>query len=434
MNRVVNYQQSQKLFEEAVRYLPGGVNSPVRSCQAVGGGPVFVKKGRGARIWDEDGNEYLDYVGSWGPLIFGHCPALIKNAVLAALENGSSFGAPTAQETRLAKLISATMPSMEMTRLVNSGTEASMSAIRLARAFTGRERIIKFTGGYHGHADSLLVAAGSGVLTLGIPGSPGVPKALAELTLTLPYNNPEAPAAAFKAYPGQIAAVIVEPVAGNMGVVPGTPEFLSALAGLCREHGALFICDEVISGYRLGLGGAQGLFGLKPDLTILGKIIGGGLPLAAFGGRREIMERLAPMGDVYQAGTLSGNPLAVAAGIAAIEALRAEAGIYGRLNAMSETLAWGLVKSARQAGLAACGNQIGSMSTLFFTNGPVTDFASAQKSNPKIYGAFWRGMLERGIWLAPSQFETTFISAGHIPEDIDLTLEAAAEVFRILTA
>jgi glutamate-1-semialdehyde 2,1-aminomutase len=422
-------EKSKKLYEEAVQVIPGGVNSPVRACRSVGSDPIFVERGRGARIFDADGRSYLDFVSSWGPLICGHAAPWVVKAAALALEKGSSFGAPTEAEVRLAQRLIAHYPATDMVRLVNSGTEAVMSAIRLARGFTGRDRLVKFQGCYHGHADSLLAAAGSGLATLGIPGCPGVPPALAELTLTVPYNDGPALAEIMTKFGDSVAAVIVEPVAGNMGVVPPEPDFLPAVADLARRHGALFICDEVITGFRLGLGGAQALYGLKPDLTIWGKIIGGGLPLAAFGGRREIMERLAPSGDIYQAGTLSGNPLAVAAGLASIDYLEANLSVYARLAQAGQTWADGLVSLARARGLTVCANRAGSMSTLFFTSGPVKDYASALTSDTGLYGAFWRGMLKRGVWLPPSQFEATFISSGMTPDDVDTALDAAAETF-----
>ncbi len=421
---------SKKLFAEAAQIIPGGVNSPVRACLSVGRDPIFAERGRGARIFDVDGKSYLDFVNSWGPLICGHAAPWVLQAVNEAAQKGTSFGAPTEGETRLAGLIRENLPSMEMVRLVNSGTEAGMSAIRLARGFTGRDKIVKFQGCYHGHADSLLVAAGSGVATLGIPGCPGIPEALAALTITVPYNDVPSLGAAFEKHGKEIAAVIVEPVAGNMGVVPPEPYFLPAIEKLTREHGALFICDEVITGFRLGLGGAQKQYNLKPDLTMLGKIIGGGLPLAAFGGRRDVMESLAPLGGVYQAGTLSGNPLAVAAGIAAIEYLMRESSVYGRIRQFSRRWAEGLLELAKAEGFAVCGNQIGSMSTMFFTEGPVRDYASALKSDTALYGQFWRGMIERGVWLAPSQFEAAFTSAGMIPDDIEEALSAAADTLK----
>jgi glutamate-1-semialdehyde 2,1-aminomutase len=395
----------------------------------VGHDPVFAERGRGARIFDADGQGYLDFVNSWGPLICGHAAPWVVKAAAEALGKGSSFGAPTEAEVRLAQRLITHYPATDMVRLVNSGTEAAMSAIRLARGFTGRDRLVKFQGCYHGHADSLLAAAGSGLATLGLPGCPGVPAALAELTLTAPYNDVPALTEIMAKFGDSVAAVIVEPVAGNMGVVAPEPDFLPAVAHLARRHGALFICDEVITGFRLGLGGAQELYGLTPDLTIWGKIIGGGLPLAAFGGRREIMARLAPSGDVYQAGTLSGNPLAVAAGLATLDYLAANPSTYARLAQAGKIWANGLVELARGRGLSVCANRVGSMSTLFFTPGPVRDYASALKSDTALYGAFWRGMLKRGVWLPPSQFEATFTSAGMIPDDLDTALEAAAETF-----
>jgi glutamate-1-semialdehyde 2,1-aminomutase len=423
-------KKSKNLFTEALQLIPGGVNSPVRACRAVGDDPVFIARGRGARIYDVDGNSYLDFVNSWGPLICGHAAPWMLNALTETAKKGTSFGAPTENETRLAALINRHYPSMDMIRLVNSGTEAAMSAIRLARGFTGRDKIIKFQGCYHGHVDSLLVIAGSGVTTFGLPGCPGIPAALAELTLTVPYNDVEALTAIFARHGHEVAAVIIEPVAGNMGVVLPEPGFLPTLTALTKQYGALFICDEVITGFRLHLGGAQEQFGLKPDLTILGKIIGGGLPLAAFGGRREIMERLSPTGDVYQAGTLSGNPLAVAAGLATLDYLITQSSIYGRIRAASQRFTTGLTDLARENGLLVWSNQIGSMSTLFFTGEPVRDYASALKSDTILYGAFWRGMLARGVWLPPSQFETCFTSAGFIPDDIETALDAAAETFK----
>ncbi|MEW6266449.1 MAG: glutamate-1-semialdehyde 2,1-aminomutase [Thermodesulfobacteriota bacterium] len=422
-------ETSKKLFEEARTLIPGGVNSPVRACRSVGTDPLFITRGRGARLFDADGNAYIDYVCSWGPLVLGHAHSAMVRAVTETLGRGSSFGAPTALEIRLARFICGCLPSMEMVRLVNSGTEATMTAVRLARGVTGRSRIIKFDGCYHGHADSLLVAAGSGVATLGIPGSPGVPDEVARLTLSLPYNDLGPVREAMTRYAGEIAAVIVEPVAGNMGVVPPGEGFLAGLAQVCRENGSLLIFDEVITGFRLGLGGAQALYGVDPDLTCLGKIIGGGLPVGAFGGKRWIMSQLAPEGKVYQAGTLSGNPLAMAAGLATLEALKADPGIYERLDEISATLSQGLGDLARKHGHEVWGNRVGSMSTLFFTSGPVTDYASALEADTRKYARFYRGMRQRGIYLAPSQFEATMVSAAHAPEDIDLTLAAADLVF-----
>jgi len=428
----MSQDNSRKLFEEARRIIPGGVNSPVRACRSVGAEPLFIARGQGARIWDADGREYLDYVGSWGPLILGHAHPAVLAALGETMASGTSFGAPTALECDMARLLVDCVPSMDMVRLVNSGTEATMSAIRLARGVTGRSRIVKFDGCYHGHADSLLVAAGSGVATLGIPGSPGVPEEIAGLTLSLPYNDLEAVRAAFEKYDGQIATVIVEPVAGNMGVVPPREDFLPGLAELTRTHGALLIFDEVITGFRLGLGGAQARYGLDPDLTCLGKIIGGGLPVGAFGGKKAIMSRLAPEGDVYQAGTLSGNPLAMAAGRAAIETLRADPGLYDRLEQTSAALAEGLIERARKQGLEVSGNRVGSMSTLFFNPGPVTDYASALRSDTTRYGRFYRAMRERGVYLAPSQFEATMVSTAHGLDEVDQTLAVADQIFKYL--
>ncbi|MBW1709969.1 MAG: glutamate-1-semialdehyde 2,1-aminomutase [Deltaproteobacteria bacterium] len=424
---------SQKLFNEARKVIPGGVNSPVRACRSVGMDPVFITRGQGARLWDEDGQSYIDYVGSWGPLILGHAHPAVIAALETAISQGTSFGAPTGTEVKLAELLVECVPSLEMVRLVNSGTEATMTAVRLARGVTGRSYIIKFDGCYHGHADSLLVAAGSGVATLGIPGSPGVPEVLARLTISLPYNNLKPVKEAFQSFEGQIAAIIVEPVAGNMGVVLPQEEFLPGCAELARENGALFILDEVITGFRLGLNGAQGRFGLDPDLTCLGKIIGGGLPVGALGGKKDVMSHLAPEGSVYQAGTLAGNPLAVAAGLATIETLKADPSIYDRIEKLSQTLAEGLLKEAKKAGLAVTGHQIGSMSCLFFNPGPVTDYASAANSNLDMFACFYKAFREAGIYLAPSQFETTFVSAAHTESDIEKTLAAAPAVFKNLT-
>jgi glutamate-1-semialdehyde 2,1-aminomutase len=425
-------EKSMSLFDEAKSLIPGGVNSPVRACRSVGADPLFITKGVGSHITDADGNEYIDWVGSWGPLILGHTHPAVTQAVKSALESGASFGAPTALEVDLARLLVELVPSLEMVRLVNSGTEATMTAVRLARGITNRPRIIKFDGCYHGHVDSLLVAAGSGVATLGIPGSPGIPDEMAGLTISLPYNNEETIREAFKKYSDQIAAVILEPVAGNMGVVPPKDGFLQAVAEICKQNGALLIFDEVITGFRLGLGGAQEKYGIMPDLTCLGKIIGGGLPVGAFGGKRELMCRLAPEGDVYQAGTLAGNPLAMAAGVATLSQLKSDPGIYDRLEKTSAALAQGLLDRAKSAGHDVCGNRVGAMSTLFFTNGPVTDYASASKSDTEKYGRFFRGMRAEGVYLAPSQFEATMISAAHSDGDVKHTLDAAERVFKSL--
>jgi glutamate-1-semialdehyde 2,1-aminomutase len=425
-------KRSEELFQEALKYIPGGVNSPVRAAKAVGGVPRFIIKGRGNRITDADGNEYVDFVSSWGPLIFGHASPNIVNDVTEALKLGTSFGAPTENETILARMICECVPSIEMVRLVNSGTEAAMTAIRLARGFTGRDKILKFIGCYHGHADSLLVAAGSGLATFGVPSSKGVPASLASLTITAPYNDLDYLTQIFKLAGEEIACVIVEPVAGNMGVVPPEPGFLETIRELTHKYGALFICDEVITGFRLGLSGAQGLYSISPDLTVLGKIIGGGLPLAAFGGRREVMEHLSPLGDVYQAGTLSGNPLAVVAGISAIDRLQKEKGLYGRINYVSKAWAEGLSRLTASKGIKAVVNQAGSMSTLFFTEGPVKDWASASKSDVQLYAKYYNLMLEKGYYLPPSQFEASFISAGFMLLDADEMLYEIEDVFDAL--
>jgi glutamate-1-semialdehyde 2,1-aminomutase len=393
--------------------------------------PRFLASGKGAYVTDADGNSLLDFVCSWGPLVFGHAPEGLADLIRDTALRGVSFGAPTEAETELADLITRNFPSVDMVRLVNSGTEAAMSAIRLARGFTGRDVIVKFQGCYHGHADSLLVAAGSGLATFGVPSSEGVPEALARLTLTCPYNDTDSLTKIFELKGPEIAAVIVEPVAGNMGVVTPEPGFLEAISKLTKAAKALFICDEVITGFRLGLSGAQGLFRINPDLTVLGKIAGGGLPLAAFGGRRDVMEKLSPLGGVYQAGTLSGNPLAVAAGIFTIKRLMSEApgGFYSALAAKGSRWADGLRKLASEKGVPATVNSIGSMGTLFFTGKPVKDFASASESDTKLYARFWNLMLERGVWLAPSQFEASFVSSAHTDRDIDSALEKARDTF-----
>jgi glutamate-1-semialdehyde 2,1-aminomutase len=429
----MNMERSQRLFRRAQEVIPGGVNSPVRACRAVGTDPVFIARGQGSHIWDADGREYIDYVCSWGPLILGHAHPAVTKALEETLVNGTSFGAPTEAETLLAEMIVEALPSADMVRLVSSGTEAAMTAVRLARAATGRPCLIKFDGCYHGHADSLLIAAGSGVATLGIPGSPGIPEEVARLTLSLPYNDLAAVKEAFERLEGRIAGLIVEPVAGNMGLVLPQPGFLEGCAALAREHGALFILDEVITGFRLGFGGAQTLYGLDPDLTCLGKIIGGGLPVGAVVGKRGVMRGLAPVGDVYQAGTLSGNPLAVSAGLAVLQTLKADPGIYERIEALSKTLVSGLVEEATRAGIEVIGHRIGSMSCLFFHPGPITDYASAAHSDRERYGRAYRAFRELGVYLAPSQFETTFVSAAHTEEDIGRTLEAARRVFRDLS-
>ena len=416
--------KSEALFRRANSVIPGGVNSPVRAFRGVGGLPLFIERGEGSRIYDADGNSYIDYVNSWGPLLLGHRPAPVIEALREALESGTSFGAPTEREVELAELISKAVPSMEMVRLVNSGTEATMSALRLARGFTGRDLTIKFEGCYHGHVDSLLVKAGSGMATLGIADTAGVPKAFAETTIALPFNNVEAVEQVFAARGDKIAAVIVEPVVGNMGCVPPAFGFLEALRKLCTWHGAVLIFDEVMTGFRVALGGAQRRFGIHPDLTTLGKIIGGGLPMAAYGGRRDIMRKIAPLGPVYQAGTLSGNPLAVAAGLAMLRYLMAHPEIYVQLEARGRQITeW------TPPGVTI--NRIGAMFTFFFSSGPVTDWDSAKQCDTARFGRFFHHMLERGVYLAPSQFEAAFLSTAHTEEDIRHTVEAAREFFAI---
>jgi len=413
---------SEALFQRAQVHIPGGVNSPVRAFRSVGGTPRFIERGEGSRIFDADGNSYIDYVGSWGPLLLGHRPKPVMDALREALESGTSFGAPTGREVELAELISQTVPSMEMVRLVNSGTEATMSALRLARGFTGRDLTIKFEGCYHGHVDSLLVKAGSGMATLGIADTAGVPKAFAETTIALPFNSIAAVEQAFAERGDKIAAVIVEPVVGNMGCVPPVPGFLEALRHLCTRYGALLILDEVMTGFRVALGGAQQRFGIQPDLTTLGKIVGGGLPLAVYGGRRDVMQKIAPLGPVYQAGTLSGNPLAVAAGLAMLKHLIAHPQLYDQLEARGKQLtAW------TPPGVTI--NRVGAMFTMFFTPDPVTDWESAKKCDTARFGRYFHFMLERGIYLAPSQFEAAFLSTAHSEEDIRYTVNAAREFF-----
>ena len=424
-------EKSQQLYAEAQRYIPGGVDSPVRAFRSVGGQPLFIARGQGARIVDVDGNEYVDYVCSWGPLIAGHAHPDVVAALKAAAERGTSYGAPTELETELAKLVVAAVPSVEMVRFVNSGTEATMTALRLARAYTKRDKIVKFEGNYHGHADMLLVQAGSGVLTLGAPDSPGVPASAAANTVSAPYNNLDAVAQVFERYPEQVAAVILEPVVGNMGVIPPAPGFLAGLRELTRRHGALLVFDEVITGFRLAFGGAQALYGVTPDLTCLGKIIGGGLPVGAYGGRRDIMEMMAPVGPVYQAGTLSGNPLAVAAGLATLRLLQ-RPGAYDELERKAARLAEGIGQAASRAGVPIYQTRVGSMMCVFFTAQPVTDYVTAKTADTARYARYFRAMLENGVYLAPSQFETAFMSLAHTDDDVDRTVAAAAAAFNSL--
>ncbi len=416
------------MYAEARRYMPGGVNSPVRAFKAVGGEPVFIARGEGALIYDVDGNEYIDYVASWGPLILGHIHPEVTAALQECLARGTSFGAPTELETELARTIVEAVPAVEMVRLVNSGTEAAMSALRLARGYTGRNKIVKFEGCYHGHADFLLIKAGSGALTLGVPSSPGVPASTAANTITAPYNDLDTVEKIFAQEGEEIAAVIVEPVAGNMGVVPPREGFLEGLREITRRYGSLLIFDEVMTGFRLAYGGAQELYRIEPDLTCLGKVIGGGLPVGAYGGKREIMEQVAPAGPVYQAGTLSGNPLAVTAGLATLKVLK-RPGTYAELERKSALLASGLAAAAREAGLGATFNRVGSMLCIFFTDTPVVDYPSACTSDLARFAAFFRSMLEQGIYLAPSQFEAAFMSLAHTGEQIERTVEAARKAF-----
>ena len=421
---------SDALFARAQRMMPGGVNSPVRAFRGVGGRPFFVERAEGCRITDVDGRTYIDFLGSWGPLILGHAAPALVEAVGEALRRGTSYGAPTPGEVEMAEVISRAVPSMEMVRLVSSGTEAAMSAIRLARGATGRDAIIKFEGCYHGHADSLLVKAGSGGATFGVPDSLGVPPALAALTITVPFNDVAAVEAVMAARGREVAAIIVEPVAGNMGVVPPAPGFLAGLRKLCDAHGALLIFDEVITGFRVAYGGAQALYSVRPDLTCLGKIIGGGLPVGAYGGTHAIMERVAPLGGVYQAGTLSGNPLAVAAGLATLRALE-KPGVYQQLEAAGAKLQAGLVDGARAAGMPLTVNRVGSMLTAFFTETPVTDYASAKRSDTARYGRFFHAMLDGGVFLAASQFEAAFVSLAHGPADLDEAAGIARKAFQL---
>jgi glutamate-1-semialdehyde 2,1-aminomutase len=421
------HEKSRALFARAQQSIPGGVNSPVRAFRAVGGDPVFIDRGDHQWLIDVDGNQYLDCIGSWGPLLFGHGHRRVQQAITAALFKGTTYGAPTALEVDMAEAIRAAVPSIEMVRLVSSGTEATMAAIRVARGFTGRDVVVKFEGCYHGHADPLLAKAGSGVATLGLPDSAGVPANLTVDTVTLPFNDLEAVRALFDARGGEIACVILEPVVGNAGCIPPAPGFLEGLREITAARGAVLIFDEVMTGFRLARGGAQERFRIVPDMTCLGKIVGGGLPMAAYGGRREIMERVAPLGPVYQAGTLSGNPLAVAAGLETLRMIEEDPGVYQRLDSMGARVADGLREAARQAGVTATVNQVGSMLTLFFTDQEVTDYATAKSSDAARFGAFFRRMLERGVYLPPSQFEAAFLSAAMTEQDIDRLLAAARE-------
>jgi len=426
--------ESTKLQKRAEMLIPGGVNSPVRAFGAVGGDPLFVVRGQGSHIWDADGNEYIEYIGSWGPLILGHAAPVVIDAIAAAMRNGTSFGASTPAEPDLAELVISAFPHMQKVRFVSSGTEATMSAIRLARAYTKRKFIVKFEGCYHGHADALLVKAGSGVATLGIPGSAGVPEEFTQFTLALPYNDTDALEEAFNKFKGQIACVIIEPVVGNMGCVPPARGYLEAVRAVTSNDGAVLIFDEVMTGFRLAFGGAQELYAIKPDLTTMGKIIGGGLPVGAYGGASEIMDLVAPLGPMYQAGTLSGNPLAMAAGYAQLHYLKEHRDVYTKLDQLSSDLVAGVAAAAKSAGVPMTHNRVGSMFTWFFTPGPVTDWDSASKSDTEAFGRFFRNMLDAGIYLPPSQYEAAFLGAAHTEEDVKKTIAAAKQAFAMVAA
>jgi glutamate-1-semialdehyde 2,1-aminomutase len=422
--------QSRRLLERAAGMIPGGVNSPVRAFRSVGGDPLFIVRGKGSHVWDADENEYIDYIGSWGPLILGHAEPAVLDAILGAVCNGTSFGASTPAEADLAELVLGAFPGLEKVRFVNSGTEATMSAIRLARAYTKRKYIVKFEGCYHGHADCLLVKAGSGVATLGIPGSAGVPEEFAQFTLALPFNNLQAVEHAFHKFKHEIACVIVEPVVGNMGCVPAADDYLVGLRLITERERSVLIFDEVMTGFRVAFGGAQELYNIRPDLTTMGKIIGGGLPVGAYGGPKEIMDLVAPLGPMYQAGTLSGNPLAMAAGCAMLKQLRdRKAEIYPRLEKLTAELVEGVVAAAQEAGVKICYNRVGSMFTWFFTAGPVTNWDSASKSNTDAFARFFHAMLDQGVYLPPSQYEAAFLSTMHTEEDIQKTIAAAKQAF-----
>ncbi len=427
----MKHNRSSMLFENAKTVIPGGVNSPVRAFKSVGADPVFIKKASGCNIFDEDGNSYIDYVGSWGPMIVGHCHPLVVEAIKSAMDNGASFGAPTELESKLANMVIEAVPSIEMVRMVSSGTEATMSAIRLARGYTGRDNILKFSGCYHGHADALLVKAGSGAATFGVPDSPGVPADFAKHTLTAEYNSLDSVNKLVAENRGTIACIIVEPVAGNMGTVPPREGFLEGLREICTNEGIVLIFDEVMSGFRVAYGGAQELYGITPDMTTLGKIIGGGLPVGAFGGKRELMEKLSPSGGVYQAGTLSGNPLAMTAGITTLTLLK-QPGFYEKLEEKSRYVAEGIAGAARSAGYPIYSTRVGSMFCSFFTPGEVHDWPTAAACDTNAFAKYFLAMLDEGIYLAPSQFETAFVSAAHNEADMDATIAAAAKCFKLI--
>ncbi len=427
----MNYSNSQSLFERALKIIPGGVNSPVRACKSVGADPLFIDRADGCLIYDADGNRFIDYIGSWGPMILGHRHPAVMEAIKAVLDRGTSFGAPIDLEIQLAEMVIDAVASVDMVRMVNSGTEATMSAIRLARGVTGRDLVIKFDGCYHGHADTLLVAAGSGMATLGIPGSPGVPQDVAKHTLSLPFNDIEALRRVMDERGDQVACVIIEPVAGNMGLVPPVAGFLESLREVTERHGVILIFDEVMTGFRVAYGGAQTLYGITPDLSCFGKVIGGGLPVGAYGGKNEIMSQIAPQGSVYQAGTLSGNPIAMSAGIATLEQLKKE-GVYDSLAEKSNRLATGLAAAAQESGVAARVDHVGSMLGMFFTEREVTDFEAAKTCDLQRFSSFYQGMRQAGIYLAPSQFEVLFLSAAHTDEHIDATISATQQVLKNL--
>ncbi|MBJ6119670.1 glutamate-1-semialdehyde 2,1-aminomutase [Pontibacter sp. BT310] len=423
---------SEELFQRAQNFIPGGVNSPVRAFRAVGGNPRFIKSAKGAYLFDEDGNRYMEFINSWGPMILGHAAELVQEAVMQAIPNSLSFGAPTRKEIEIAELIISMVPSIEKVRMVNSGTEATMSAIRVARGYTGRDKMIKFEGCYHGHGDSFLIAAGSGAITLGVPDSPGVTKGVANDTLTAPFNNLQAVQTLVDANKGQVAAIILEPVAGNMGLVLPTQEFLQGLRDLCTKEGIVLIFDEVMTGFRLAPGGAQQLFGVTPDMTTLGKIIGGGMPVGAYGGKKEIMDCVAPAGPVYQAGTLSGNPIAMSAGMAMLNYLKDNPQVYTQLDETTERMINGMRNNMQQLGLNYTINRVGSMFTIFFTNQPVTDFDSAKTSDTALFGRYFNEMLQRGIYLAPSQYESLFVSTAITLELVDEYVQANYDALKAI--